>query len=161
MTATINILGELTVGSLFPTFAGLLAGLSADASGRLQGLLAMSASIALQPPSIALMAEALVAVSAAINTGGISLSINVQAELIAELTAEIKLMAKLILALGGSAAAEVFTVSGKAVEFGGACGSVVGGGIQGGLASDHVEAIVFVTRYPAFIQDLLVLMGQV
>jgi hypothetical protein len=155
MSGQITVLGEMDVGGMFPSAFGLFGALKGDVAARLAGVLAMSDQLSVQLPSLSVALEALAVVEAQLNTGGVSFSFAVQADVIASLTAQLQLIAGFLMALGGAGAkAEVFTYSGDAASFGAACNGEVGGGIQGGLPADQCQALVLVTRYPAFMEAL-------
>jgi uncharacterized membrane protein (Fun14 family) len=153
MSGQVEVKGELDVGGIFPSMFGLFGEIEGDVNARLAGVLSMSGQLAVQLPSVSAALEALAAVEAQLTSGGVSLSFAVQADVIASLSAQAALIAGFLLALG-NAKAEVFTYSGDAASFASACGGQVSGGIQGGLPSDQCQALVFVTRYPAFMDAL-------
>ena len=101
--------------------------------------------------------EAVVELQADLAAGaGIGFEADVEADLILELNGYLELIAQFMTAFGlSSATAEVFTYSGAADEFGAACNGEVGSGVQGGAPTDQCQAVVIVTRYPAFIQALM------
>ena len=155
MTTQTTVVGEIDVAAGFPTMVSLIAAMDADAAARLAGALAVSGEIAVNLPSLSGMLEALVAVEGQINAGGISLNFAVQADIIESLKLQIKAMLAFTIAFGVGAKAEVFQTSGPAIELGGAVQAQAGAGIQGGLPTDQIQAIVIMTRYPAFIQAFL------
>ena len=155
MSGQVTVLGEMGIGAMFPSAFGLFGALQGDVAARLAGVLAMSGQVSVQRPSLSVALEFLAVVEAQLNTGGITFSFAVQEDVITSLTAQLKLIEGFLLALGGAdAKAEVFKYSGDAASFGAACNGEVGGGIQGGLPTDQCQALVLVTRYPAFMEAL-------
>jgi hypothetical protein len=153
MSGTVNVIGELDVGGIFPSAFGLFGALQGDVNARLAGVLAMAAQLSIQLPSVAAALEALAAIEVQLTSAGVGLNVAIQADVIASLRAQLNLILKFLSAMGG-AKAEVFTYSGDAASFGGACNGEVGGGIQGGSPSDQCQALVIMTRYPAFMEAL-------
>jgi hypothetical protein len=157
MSGRVEVLGELDVGAIFPTMAALFAAMQADVAGNLDGALSVAGELSVELPSLSAGVQAAAEVLAELqaSTGGIGFSADVEADLIANLRLEASLLAGFIVALGMTGAkAEVFKYSGDAASFGAACNGEVGSGIQGGLPSDQCQALVFVTRYPAFMEAL-------
>lgn len=158
MSTQVNVLGEFSVGGLFPSFASLLGEMEADASGQLAGAMGAAAELDVELPSLSagLQAAGEVVAELEASTGSIGFSAEVEADLIASFDAEVTLIGQFLAALGlTSASAEIFTTLGPANEFGAVCNGQVGGGIQGGAPTDQCQAVVIVTRYPAFIQALM------
>jgi len=153
VTDSVEVLGEVSVGGMFPSLTGVLVSAQTDVDAMLAGALAMAAQLDIQLPSVDAALAAAAQIIADLKLGGVRLSVNVQAALIADLKARLKVIVKLLGALG-SAKAEAFKYHGTAAGFGNACNGEVGGGIMGGLPSDECQALVLVTRYPAFFDDL-------
>ena len=153
VSGTIDVKGELDIGAIFPSMFGLFGQMQGDVAARLAGVLAVSGSVSVNPPSLSGALELLAAVKGQLNTGGITFSFAVQADVEASLRLQLKLILGFLALLGG-AKAEVFTYAGTFDSFGAACNGEVGGGIQGGLPADQCQALVFVTRYPAFMEAL-------
>lgn len=156
MPGTVTVLGEFDLAACYPTMLGLITSMDADAAARLAGALAVSGEVSVNLPTLSGMVEALAAVSAQITAGGVSLNFAVQADIILTLKAQITAMAALMAAFGlTSAKAEIFEYAGPAYSFGAACDGEAGAGIQGGLPTDQMQAVVIMTRYPAFIAAFL------
>jgi hypothetical protein len=162
MAGTLRVLGKYSVGALFPALAAMLAGLEASINGDLARALAMAAEVQIELPSVtaAISAAGQVLADLQASTGGIGFDVSVDAVLIGELEGYLALIGKFLLAMGGSATAEVFTTTSQANEFATLCNSEVGSGVQGGAPTDQVQAVVFITRYPAFIDALFKLLLQ-
>jgi hypothetical protein len=158
MADKITVIGEIGVSSMYPSMVGLFAGMTADLNGRIAGMLAMSGMLAVQLPSLTAALEAAAIVTAQLTTGGVTLNIAIQAQLLAELEAQLLLILGFLEAFLPSAKAEVFTYDGTAAGFGPAVTGEVGAGMQGGLPSDSVKALVMVGRYPAFFDALAKIM---
>jgi hypothetical protein len=160
--AAIQVLGEVSIGSLFPALLGLLSGIKASISGDLDGVLAMAAEVQIDLPSVAAAISAAEQVLADLmaSTGGIGFNATVDAALILELGGYLDLISKFIFALGGSSAlAELCKYAGPANAFGAAVNVEFGGGVQGSLPGDQIQAILLVTKYPAFVASFLQLVG--
>ena len=80
MSGQVTVLGEMDIGAMFPSAFGLFGALQRDVAARLAGVLAMSAQLSVQLPSLSVALEALAAVEAQLNTGGVSFSFAVQAD---------------------------------------------------------------------------------
>lgn len=158
MADEVTVIGEIDVAAMYPSMVGLFAGMTADLNGRIAGMLAMSGALAVQLPSLTAALEAAAMVTAQLTSGGVTLNIAIQAELLAELEAQLILIAGFLAAFGGGAKAEVFQYSGTAAGFGPAVAGEAGAGIQGGLPSDRIQALVMMGRYPAFFEALAKIM---
>ena len=159
MADEVTVIGEIDVAAMYPSMVGLFAGMTADLNGRIAGLLAMSGALAVQLPSLTAALEAAAMVTAQLTAGGVTLNIAIQAELLAELEAQLILIAGFLAAFGGgSAKAEIFSYSGTAAGFGPAVTGEAGAGVQGGLPSDRIQALVMMGRYPAFFEALAKIM---
>jgi hypothetical protein len=157
MSNGITVLGEFDVKGLFPTMFPLFGKMQADLAGRLRGALAASAMASVKLPSAALALSALAAVTAQIKGAGLKFNASLYADMIASLKAQLALIGGFMGALGG-AKAEVFRYDGMAAGFGPAVQGEAGAGVQGGLSTDQIHAIVLMSRYPGFLESLLKLM---
>lgn len=158
MADKVTIIGEIDVSAMYPSMVGLFAGMTADLNGRIAGMLAMSGALAVQLPSLTAALEAAAMVTAQLTSGGVTLNIAIQAELLAELEAQLLLIVGFMEAFLPAAKAEVFLYDGTAAGFGPAVTGEAGSGIQGGLPSDSMKALVMMGRYPAFFDALAKIM---
>lgn len=151
---TVAYLGSLTVGEVFPAFAGMYAGILADLEAKLAGAASLAASLALHPPTLvanlALAGELVAALTAAIAVGdpGVDIQIAAVAAYIESLNVSIAALAGFEAAMG-SAGVHAYTYDGTAAAFGDELAAQVGGGFPGGVASDHCNALILATTIPA------------
>ena len=160
---TVQVFGELSIGGLFSALPTLLAGVQAQIDADLTAARSAALEISVELPTITAAISAAADVSAelaadlSIGGGGFEFDANIEADVIAELTGYLRLIAEFLLAFG-SATAEVFIAFGTAAEVAAECSAEISGGVQGGLPTDQCQAIVMVTRFPAFIASFIQLM---
>jgi|WetSurMetagenome_2_1015567.scaffolds.fasta_scaffold278009_2 hypothetical protein len=147
---SIEYLGSYTIGGLLPSVVSLLAAAQARAVGQLAGAARISGQLAFTLPSIAarVTAAARLAAQIALQPPSVQFNIGANVALIAALKAQLALIADLFVALG-SAGVECYLYDGTAQSFGGEVNGATAQGLPGGAPSDHMNAFVIATRYPA------------
>jgi hypothetical protein len=151
----IKHLGSYSVGLLFPTMATLLAGVITQLRAQLAGNLRVSAQLAVQLPSIDARIKAAGQLYAQMSLQKPGFKANANVDAIAVLQAQLAVIARLQAALGlGTAGVEAYEYDGSAAAFGAEVASETAGGLPGGHPSDHLQALVLATRYPAVFDAL-------
>ena len=145
----ITYLGSFSVGGLFPSMVSLVAGVIPRLTGQLGGALRVAGQVTVALPSVAARVNALTRIAAQVALQGPSIRFNgtANANLIALLRAQLALIAAFRAAFG-SAGVEAFLFSGsgaQATEI----TTALSGGLPGGSPSEHIDAFVLATRYPA------------
>lgn len=142
--------GSFSVGGLFPTFAGLLAGVIAQLRGQLAGNLRVSGALAIDLPSLDARIKAAAQLLAALQVSppGVRFNVGANASVIAALQAQLGIIAELQAALGlGTVGVEAYEFEGRASTFGPEVTGETASGLPGGLPSDQMHALVLATRY--------------
>lgn len=153
----IRHIGSFSVGALFPTMIGLLAGVLTNLSGQLQGCYKVSGQIQVSLPSVQARVDALTRIAAQVALQPPAVTFNAAAnlQLITTLQAQIALIGELQAALGlGTAGVEVYEYEGTAGAFGRDVTGETAAGLNGGQASDQMQALVLATRYSAVFEAL-------
>jgi hypothetical protein len=146
----IQYLGSYTVGGLFPTMVTFMAGVIPRLRGQLAGAMRISGTLQVTLPSIdaRIAATARLAAQLALTPPGVKFNAAANAQLIALLQAQLAIIADLNAAFG-NAGVDALLYDGTAGAMGQEITQATGGGLPGGLASDHVNAFVLATRYPS------------
>ncbi len=153
MTAT--LVGQVSIGQVVPTTAALLAQLTSEISGKLQGLLSVQAALSVQLPSLtaqfdgliqtAAQFQAQIAAGLTVSPPGVSLNIAATASLIAELSAQLAAVVALTVTLG-TAGVYVITETGDEASYGSEMQAVVSSIAPPG---NQVQAVTFLCTEPA------------
>jgi len=146
---TVRYLGSYSVGGLMPTMVSMLAGVIPRLRGQLAGALRVSGALAVKLPSLGARVAAVGRVAAALALQPPSVKFNVaaNASVIAQLQAQLQLILDLQTAFG-AAGVEAFVYDGAAASAAGELNGAIGAGLPGGSGTDHINALVFATRYP-------------
>jgi len=153
-----EIVGRVSIGQCVPTTASLVASATAELQGKLAGALKISAALGLSPPSlVAQLSGALEAVGklqAAVSAGftppGATLSVAANAQLIAELSAQIGALLALTVTLG-TAGVYVIADEGAAGSFGADMQAIVSSIAPPG---NIVHSVTFLATDPAVFEAL-------
>ena len=152
MAGNLTFFGEVTIGACLPIANGMFAAVVAQLQAQLAGAVALSAQLKVRPPTLAAQLDVAIALVAALRAGivlglpGIDFQVTACATLIASLEAKIAVLAGFPL---GTAGVFAYAYDGSASSYGPTVGSVVGSGLPGGRADDHINALIFATSIPA------------
>ncbi len=154
MSDELTLVGEVSIGALCPLVVGATADVFAELQAKLAGLVQLSATLTVTPPTLAANLQAAIALVAALTLAieaglpGIDFQITAVAALIASVEANLVLLLQLQEVLG--AELYVYTYSGTAVGFGPAVtNALIGGWPDGSSPASPAAAIVLVATTPA------------
>ena len=155
---SVTYLGSYTVGGLVPQMVSLLAAVIPRLRAQLNGALRVRGQLAFKMPSLdaRIAAVGRLAAQLALQPPGVKFNISANADLVALLQAQLDIYAKLTAALG-QAGVEAFLYDGTAANAGAEISGAIGAGLPGGRDSDHIDALIFATRFP----DTFNAMGKV
>lgn len=145
----ITYLGSYSVGGLMPSMVSMFAGTISNLRSQLNGALRVNGSLTVNLPSLdaRIAAVGRVAAALALQPPGVRFNIGANVSVIALLQAQLALIAELQAAFG-SAGVEAFVYDGPANSAGSEIAGAIAGG-SGGLVGEHIDALVFATKYPA------------
>lgn len=145
----ITYLGSYSVGGLMPAISGMLAAIIPRLQAQLAGALRVNGSLAINLPSLdaRIAAVGRVAASLALQPPGVRFNIAANADYVALLQAQLSIILALQTALG-QVGIEAFVYDGPGSSAGPEIASALGGGLPGGTAGEHIDALVLATRFP-------------
>ena len=152
MSDVLTPLGELALLDVMPGVVAPLLAAEADLQERITALLGFSATVGLDMSGlITLSAGILSSLETALALGleapSLTAQINIVVALTATLQAQLALINNLMSLLAASVSA--YAYDGTAGGFGAAIDGEFAGGISGGGAAQHVNALIIATQYPA------------
>ena len=144
----ITYLGSYSVGGLIPTMIGLLGAIIPRLRGQLAGAMRINGQLSFRLPSLdaRIAAVARVAAALALQPPGVRFNVAANFDLIAVLQAQLAIYTDLLAAFG-EVGVEAFSYDGTQL----AAPSEIGGALatHGFLPGEHMNALIFATRYPA------------
>lgn len=153
-----KIVANVSVGACVPAFVGTVAQLTAELKGKLQGLLSISAALAIKPPALAAQVqgaitlvgqlEAMVSAGLDVAPPGVTLNIAATASLIAGLTAQLAALLAIPL---GTAGIAVIAYDGDAQKFGADMQAKINTFAPPG---NNVQAVTYLCTEPAAFEAL-------
>lgn len=144
---TIEHIASVSVGGVVPALSGVVAAAQAKLAGELAARMRVAGLIEITPPRLNVAANALLAASLQASLPGVKINATAQLSAIAALEAQLKLLLKLLTAMG-AAGVEVYEYNGTAALFGAEVANETSKGLPGGSPNDHMNALVIATRIP-------------
>lgn len=152
MSDVLTPIGDLTLTEVMPGVIGPLVAAEADLQARITSLLSFSATVGLDMSGLITLSAGILAnlqagLSLGLQAPSLSVQINAVVALTAAIQAQLQLIQDLFDLLGASVSAWAY--DGTAGGFGAAIDGEFAGGISGGGAGQHVNALILATQYPA------------
>lgn len=152
MSDVLTPIGELTLTELMPGVVAPLIAAQADLQARITALLGFSATVGLDMSGLITLSAGILAnleagLALGLQAPSLSVQINAVAALTLAIQAQLQLILDLLNLLGASVSAWAY--DGTAGGFGAALDGAFAGGISGGGAAQHVNALILATQYPA------------